>query len=508
MPRGTALRPGPKSSGTPPALCSVQEDDDDRRSDHHQARAASFGIHRPRLRTADLVQLLQGASGGSPDDVPRAGMGPMNRTLAVAPWMRDQDHEAHRKLLESEARRVVAEAANRAKDEFLAHVSHEIRTPMNAVLGLTELVLDGPLSASQRQSLETARAAAGHLLRMVDDLLDLSKIEAGKLELGPPEVRVRDLLDETIRTLAVGARAKGLELVSDVHAEVPDRLVGDSARLREVLFNIVGNAIKFTEAGEVALDVTVARDRADDSGILLRFAVRDTGIGIAKERQEAIFRPFEQEDAASARRYGGTGLGLAIAARLVALFGGEISVDSAPGRGSTFTFTVPFKVAPQVSQDEPVESLDPVARTLFEAGANEDPEPRPEPAPPLRILVAEDDEFSWKLMEQLLSKRGHEVRRATTGTDTIALADELEPDLLLLDLHMPEMDGIEVVDRIRNKERFSGGHLPVIAVTARKRDQDRQRCLLAGVDEFLSKPIRANDLWKAVERLHTTGEEA
>jgi Histidine kinase-, DNA gyrase B-, and HSP90-like ATPase/Response regulator receiver domain len=206
-----------------------------------------------------------------------------------------------------------------------------------------------------------------------------------------------------MRTLAVGARAKGLELVRNVDADVPDRLVG----------------------------------------------------------------PFEQEDASTARRYGGTGLGLAIAARLVALFGGEISVGSAPGRGSTFTFTAAFQVAPQVSQDGPVESLDPVARALFETVANEDTEPHPEPAEPLRILVAEDDEFSWELMEQLLSKRGHEVRRATTGTDTIALADELEPDLFLLDLHMPEMD-----------------------------------------DEFLSKPIRADDLWGAVERLHTTGNEA
>src|SRR3954466_8796000 len=260
MPRGTALRPGPKSSGTPPALCSVQEDDDDRRSDHHQARAASFGIHRPRLRTADLVQLLQGASGGSPDDVPRAAMGPMNRTLAVAPWMRDQDHEAHRKLLESEAGRVVAEAANRAKDEFLAHVSHEIRTPMNAVLGLTELVLDTPLEEHQRQGLKTVKSAADSLLGIINDLLDFSKIEAGKLELIPADFSLRGAVGDTLRALAVRAHKKGLELIYQVQPDVPDALIGDAGWLRQVLLNLAGNAVKFTDEGEVVVRMEIEDD--------------------------------------------------------------------------------------------------------------------------------------------------------------------------------------------------------------------------------------------------------
>ena len=255
-------------------------------------------------------------------------------------------HEAERKLREIEALCLAAEAANRAKDEFLANVSHDIRTPMNAILGMTELVLDTPLSASQRQSLDTVRSAAGSLLGLINDLLDFSRIEAGKFELVPDDFQLRELLGDTMRALAVQAHRKGLELICDVHADVPDCLIGDSNRLRQVLVNIVGNATKFTEAGKVALDVSVAASPHDDGGIVVRFSVRDTGIGIPKERQKAIFRAYEQEDASTARRYGGTGLGLTIAARLIALLGGEITVDSAPGRGSTFTFTAALRIQP------------------------------------------------------------------------------------------------------------------------------------------------------------------
>ncbi len=403
-------------------------------------------------------------------------------------------HEAERKLCESEALRLAAEAANRAKDEFLANVSHEIRTPMNAILGMTELVLDGPLSTSQRQSLDTVRSAAGSLLGMINDLLDFSKIEAGKLELVPDDFQLRELLGDTMRALAVQAHRKGLELICDVHADVPDRLIGDSNRLRQVLVNIVGNAIKFTEAGEVALDVSVAASPHDDGGIVVRFSVRDTGIGIPKERQKAIFRAYEQEDASTTRRYGGTGLGLTIAARLIALLGGEITVDSAPGRGSTFTFTAALRIQPdRVEQATPAVAAAPV-RPRAPAGLR------------LRILVAEDNALNQQLMQHLLSKRGHEVYVAATGTEALARLDELEPDLLLLDLHMPEMDGFQVIEAIRARERSSGGHLPVIAVTARAQEVDRERCLASGVDDFISKPIAADDLWAAIGRIHPPGE--
>jgi signal transduction histidine kinase/CheY-like chemotaxis protein len=419
--------------------------------------------------------------------------GPMESAGQAAPRWRYRP-EAESKLRESEALRLAAEAANRAKDEFLANVSHEIRTPMNAILGMTELVLDTSLSASQRRSLDTVRSAAGSLLGLINDLLDFSKIEAGKLEMVPDQFRLRELLDDTIRALAVQADSKGLKLICDVRADVPDRLIGDSNRLRQVLVNLIGNAIKFTEAGEVVLDVSVAASPHDDGGIVLRFSVRDTGIGIPKERQKAIFRAYEQEDASTARRYGGTGLGLTIAARLIALLGGEITVDSAPGRGSTFTFTAALRLQPHpVEQATPAVPAAPVR-------------PRAPAGPRLRILVAEDNELNQHLMKQLLSKRGHEVYVAATGTEALARLDELAPDLLLLDLHMPEMDGFQVIEAIRAGERSSGGHLPVIAVTARARELDRERCLASGVDGFISKPIAADDLWAAIERVHSPGE--
>jgi two-component system, sensor histidine kinase and response regulator len=543
------------------------------------------------------------------------------------------------KRIEDELQRAreVAESANRAKDEFLANVSHEIRTPMNAILGLTELAMDSAATEHQRQLLGTVKSAARNLLGIINDLLDFSKIEAGRMALDLAHFGLRAAVGDTLRALAARAHRKGLELICHVRSDVPDALIGDSSRLRQVILNLVGNAIKFTPLGEVMVEVATVAEAVAADTVLLRFTVRDTGIGIAREKQAAIFRAFEQEDSTTTRRYGGTGLGLTISAQLADLMGGSIVVDSQPGRGSTFTFTarfarssVPATGARRVPH-EPLEHLGvlvvddnesnrrilvewltgwrlrpvavedaasaldalaaaersgaPPALVLLDSRlpdgdglwlaaeirkrsgtsmrlvllSSEDtpdllarsreagiqayllkpvqqselletlaavmsaPDATPDAAtgrnggssPPvastgggLHILVAEDNELNVIVLRELIRERGHRAHIVGDGRAALAAATDDTFDLLLLDLHMPEMDGFEVVRAIRQRERATGRHVPVVALTARSASGDRVRCLAAGMDAFLSKPVHKDELWAAVGRVTAAIAEA
>jgi PAS domain S-box-containing protein len=377
--------------------------------------------------------------------------------------------------------REAAEAANQAKDAFLANVSHEIRTPMNAILGMTEVALESTPTEEQKQLLSTVRSAARNLLGIINDLLDYSKITAGKVTLDKTDFRLRAEVNDTLRALFERGRRKGLELGCHIRSDVPDTLYGDVGRLRQVLTNLVGNALKFTTQGSVIVEL-VAEESPDD--VLLTFKVRDTGIGIAREKQAAIFRAFEQGDSSTTRRYGGTGLGLTISSQLATLMDGAITVDSELGRGSTFTFTARLERSLRASDTSEMTRLE--TRRADR---------------PLRILVAEDNEFNTALLRTLLSKRGHHTQFAEDGSVALRLASEATFDVLLLDLHMPEMDGFEVVRQIRAHEQRTGAHLPVIALTARSSSRDRERCLAAGMDDFVTKPIDAAVLWTVLDRV-------
>jgi TMAO reductase system sensor TorS len=413
------------------------------------------------------------------------------RTVNLA----NANRELQQAIAEATGAKEAAERASSAKSEFLARMSHEIRTPMNGVMGMAELLQGTELSGRQRRLAQIITRSAEGLLEIINDILDFSKIEAGKLELETIEFGLREIIEETIEILGVRARAKGLELKCVIESSVPASVRGDPVRLRQVLVNLAGNAIKFTESG----DVTV-RVRAVDAGGQLRFEVTDTGIGISQEAQTQIFSAFSQADSFTTRKYGGTGLGLAICRQLVGLMGGEIGVHSTLNRGSTFWFEVRLEPA-----------ADPAA-TFTAASSLWSPDSRQgEPAAaagPL-ILLVEDNAVNREVAVGMLENLGYRTESAGNGMLALEALSEAHYAAVLMDCQMPVMDGLTATAEIRRREANTGGaRLAIIALTANAMEGNRERCLAAGMDDFLSKPFTQLELATVLHKWAPVGEGA
>jgi len=425
--------------------------------------------------------------------------------------------ELERKNEEMESALTTAREATRMKSRFLANMSHEIRTPMNGVLGMTDFLLGTELNTEQLEYAESIKRSADSLLLLINDILDISRIEAGKLRLDRLAFSLRAKVEDTGSLFALQARGKGLEFVCEVPENLTEAVLGDPGRLGQVLTNLLGNAIKFTDYGRIGVTVETLREDQDD--IFVRFVVHDTGIGISRDQQDRLFESFTQGDDSSTRKYGGTGLGLAISKQLVELMGGEIGVESEPGRGSRFWFTArfgaasPSDIAPAARRQPPPAT--PASRPVASAAPADRPSPAPaEPKPSAtgananqgtiigrkyRILLAEDNEINKRITLRLLDKLGLAADAVVNGQEAVNALEKRKYDLVLMDCQMPVMDGYEATAAIRSKEG-AARRTPICALTANAMEGDREKCLAAGMDDYVSKPVGLEKLREAVDR--------